>query len=140
MIYLLRPHGHLLYPQNACMIHIAKVIIFSTLCCGQKFDGMVPCAGRQARRQMDGANPMMWPFIALSYVHQHNIPGAWDIAFTALDNIEVLKVGQNQKKKLLLELSPSASSLLPSQLFFFCFCRCIFLIFIRVACCALFFF
>jgi hypothetical protein len=34
----------------------------------------------------------------LSYVHHHNIPGAWNIVFTALDNIEVLKVSQNQKR------------------------------------------
>jgi hypothetical protein len=52
---------------------------------------------RQARWQVDGAKPMMWRFMMLSYVHHHNIPGAWGIVFTALDNIEVLKVSQNQK-------------------------------------------
>ena len=52
---------------------------------------------RQARWQVDGAKPMIWRFMMLSYVHHHNIPGAWDIVFTALDNIEVLKVSQNQK-------------------------------------------
>ena len=34
----------------------------------------------------------------LSYVHHHNISGAWNIVFTALDNIEELKVSRNQKK------------------------------------------
>jgi hypothetical protein len=50
----------------------------------------------QAIWQVDGAKPMIWRFIMLSYVHHHNIPGARNIVFTALDNIEVLKVSQTK--------------------------------------------
>ena len=52
----------------------------------------------QARWQVDGTKPMIRRYTMLSYVHHHNIPGAWNIVFTALDNIEVLKVSQNQKR------------------------------------------
>ena len=78
------------------MIHIAKVD-FSLFVLWSKVRRGGPVRG-QARWQVDGAKPMIWRFIMLSYVHHHNIPGAWNIVFTALDNIEVLKVSQNQKR------------------------------------------
>ena len=110
--YLLRPHGHLLYPQKACMIHIGKVD-FDVFVLWSKVRRGGPVR-RQARWQVDGAKPMIWRFMMLSYVHHHNIPGAWGIVFTALDNIEVLKVSQNQKNIPLLGLSHLAPLLLLS--------------------------
>jgi hypothetical protein len=53
----------------------------------------------QARWQVDGTKPMTWRFIIImltGYVLHRNIPGAWDIIFTALGNIEVAKVSQKK--------------------------------------------
>ena len=77
------------------MIHIGKVD-FGLFVLWSKVRRGGPVR-RQARWQVDGAKPMIWRFMMLSYVHHHNIPGAWGKVFTALDNIEVLKVSQNQK-------------------------------------------
>ena len=78
------------------MIHIAKVD-FSLFVLWSKVRRGGPVRG-QARWQVDGTKPMIRRYTMLSYVHHHNIPGAWNIVFTALDNIEVLKVSQNQKR------------------------------------------
>ena len=78
------------------MIHIGKVD-FGIFVLWSKVRRGGPVR-RQARWKVDGAKPMIWGFMMLSYVHHHNIPGAWGEVFTALDNIEVLKVSQNKTK------------------------------------------
>ena len=77
------------------MIQIAKVDFFLFVLWSKVRRGGP--VRRRARWQVDGAKPMIWRFMMLSYVHHHNIPGAWGKVLTALDNIEVLKVSQNQK-------------------------------------------
>ena len=59
----------------------------------------------QARWQVDGAKPMIWWFITLSYTPHHNILRTWDIVVTTLDSIQVLKFSQNQIFILLLGLT-----------------------------------